>query len=128
MEHGNNTPKRKRLKRNARLVQAQTWFSSYTGKNPVKAYAKWFGVDWLCALRELKLMGIAFSEEAEQRIISSYQQRIEQKRAFKQRSSPNDRLEDESDNYFLFIVGYTSNGFPYGVSAEEQKDDDHPWI
>ena len=69
MKRGNNTPKRKRLKRHARLVQAKTWFSSYTGKNPIKGYAKWFGVDWLCALTELKLSGISFAPESEQKII-----------------------------------------------------------
>lgn len=127
-----NTPKRKRLNMNARLAQAKTWFHSYIGKNPVKGYAKWFGVDWICALQELKLAGISFTEEAEQRIIRSYQHRIEQKRAFKQRPSPNEAPQDECNNYFLFIVGYTSNGFPYGIRSEEQKDDDegadYPWI
>ena len=127
MKRGNNAPRRKRLKRHARLVQAKTWFSSYTGKSPVKGYAKWFGVDWLCALTELKLSGISFAPESEQKIISSYNQRIEFKRKQKQLSDLKLKESElwESDENFAIIIGRTSNGVPFGVTHEEWEDEKH---
>jgi hypothetical protein len=84
----NNTPRRKRLKRSGRLEQGKIWIQTYNGKNLVKGYAKWFGVDWLCALNELKLLGILFTPSAEKQILTSYNQRIAQKR--RKKSVPSD--------------------------------------
>jgi len=127
MKQRNNTPKRKRLKKKARLVQAKTWISSYKGKNLVKGYAKGFGVDWLCALTELKLSGISFAPESEQKIIKSYHQRIEFKR--KQKQLRDLKLNEselfESDENFAFIIGRTSNGVPFGLTHEEWEDEKH---
>lgn len=111
----NNTQRRKQLNKAERLARAKEWFNSYTGKNLVKGYAKWLGVNWLCALHELKLAGISFSEEYEQRIARAYQHRMENKSLRKQRLLLNEFPQYESDEHFAFIVGYTSNGFPYGV-------------
>jgi hypothetical protein len=51
-------PRRKRLKRPARLQAARHWLATFTGKHVVKAYARWFGVDLGCALKELQLLGV----------------------------------------------------------------------
>lgn len=114
----NSTPRRKRIKRTDRLAQAKIWIKTYNGKNLVKGYAKWFGVDWLCALNELKLLGILFTPSAEQQILTSYNHRIAEKR--KKKSVPTDlRIAPiEFNEHFAFIAGYTSNGVPFGSHLE----------
>jgi hypothetical protein len=47
------------MKRQARLESARTWLVKFSGKNVVRSYAKWFGVDLLCAVKELSLLGVA---------------------------------------------------------------------
>jgi hypothetical protein len=120
----NNTPRRKRLKRASRLTRAKDWIRSYGGKDLVKGYAKWFGVDWLCALHELKLAGVSFIGEQEQRIVKAYQHRIEDKARRKRNALSNEVPPYESDGNFAFIAGYTSNGVPYGVPYKEEQAED----
>jgi hypothetical protein len=53
------TPRHKRLTRQGRLQAAITWLRSYPGKNIARGYRKHFGVDSLCAIRELRLLDVA---------------------------------------------------------------------
>ena len=47
-------PKRKRLQRTQRLHNAkEVWLKQTNAKNNVKSYAKWYGVDLICAITEL---------------------------------------------------------------------------
>jgi hypothetical protein len=48
-------PRRKRMKRQARLELARSWLTTFRGKNLVRGYTNWFGVDLLCAVKELSL-------------------------------------------------------------------------
>lgn len=120
----NTTPRRKRLNQRARLARAKNWIKAYTGKNLVKGYSKWFGVDWLCALHELKIAGVFFTQEAEQRIVRAYEQRFEDKARRKRNSLPNETPQYESDENFAFIAGYTSNGFSHGVPHKSEPNED----
>ena len=52
-------PRRKRMRRQARLMAAVKWRSGYGGKNIVHGYARWFGVDLICAITELRMLGVA---------------------------------------------------------------------
>lgn len=61
-------PRRKRMRRPARLQAALKWRSGYGGKNIVRGYARWFGVDLLCAIVELRMLGVAVDAEYEQLI------------------------------------------------------------
>ena len=117
-----NTPKRKRYNREQRLLVADVWLKSYEGKSIVSSYARWFGVDKLCAVDELRLLGKEISEQYE----LSLRESIRAKSAQKQK-----RMEDEenyllpvveSDHFFSHIVGYTAAGFAYGVTHEEMSD------
>jgi len=47
------------MRRSARLQAARHWLPTYNGKNIVHGYARWFGVDLGCALKELPLLGVA---------------------------------------------------------------------
>ena len=116
MKNKNNTPIRKRLNKNQRIFRASDWLQTYNGKNIVKGYSNWFGVDLICAISELKLVGIKISDEYE----SKLRQSIENLRKNKKKKKIEDsELLDSRENEFEFIAGYTTNGVPYGLAKKE---------
>lgn len=122
MKNKGNTPRRKRLTSPERLIHGKSWVDNYSGKKIVSAYAKWFGVDLICAIMELKKTGVLIPEVLEKNIIRS----LEIHRAFKAKKKlERVVLENagniESDENFAFIVGYTSCGCPYGLTHEEYE-------
>ena len=112
----NPGPRRKSMKREARLQSARTtgWIEKYPGKNPVRGYAKHFAVDLLCAINELRMLGVAIDQVYEEKVKLSIKARSESKRKKKEVLA-----EDYRDDTFAYIAGYTSMGFPYGVTWEE---------
>lgn len=114
---------KKTPKREYRLRSAKRWIRTYSGNNIVKGYSKKYSVDKLCAVKELRMIGVDISEEYEKQLINS----IEAHR--KQRLSIRKKREDElnalcgfeSDENFAMIIGYTSGGSPYGVTYEEME-------
>jgi hypothetical protein len=113
--------------RKRRLAAAKHWLPKFTGKNIVRGYRKNFGVDWVCAINELKMLGIDIDPtyEAQLRLtvannIKTKQQRKEKK---KQEEMERRRLDfyPDSDEYFAYIAGYTPAGFPFGVTWEEME-------
>jgi hypothetical protein len=61
-------PRRKRMRRPARLQATVAWRTGYGGKNLVRGYARWFGVDLLCAVVELRMLGVEVDAGYEQQI------------------------------------------------------------
>lgn len=119
--HCTMTPKRKLLKRPARLIMASEWMKVYNGKNLISGYAKWFGVDKICAMNELKIIGVTISEAMKKQVLASVKARIEQKRIMKEKRNFVDDTDIDSDEYFAYIAGYTSGGAPYGLTHEEMR-------
>ena len=113
------TPRRKTLTKKGRLASAKDWITKYDGQNLISGYAKWFGVDKICAINELKTLGVIILENLENQIIESLKRRIEQRKLAKEKSEALDIADYDSDDNFAFIVGYTSGGFPYGLTHEE---------
>ncbi len=116
-EFGSRVMRRRGMKREQRLQAAREWISKYTGKDIVRGYRRWFGVDKVCALLELKMCGLPISEE-----------RIEAARKDRERLSIERREQREvralqsgidQDDSFTGIIGYTSGGAPYGLTWEE---------
>lgn len=70
-------PRRKRMRREARLQAAPKWRSTYGGTNIVRAYRRWFGVDLLCAIAELRMLGVEVSAEYEQQVRQAIAARAE---------------------------------------------------
>ncbi|MEO8702757.1 MAG: hypothetical protein ABI867_22120 [Kofleriaceae bacterium] len=70
-------PRRKRMRRPARLQAAVKWRSGYGGKNIVRGYARWFGVDLVCAIVELRMLGVAIEAGYELHIRRSNEVRAE---------------------------------------------------
>lgn len=122
----NNTPRRKRMSRHGRLQNAQKFAKDYNGKNIVKGYAKWFGVDLQCALTELQLAGIKINPQTKKnnkQAIQNKQRQIQLK--IEKSKLQDDHIHSEDyDEHFSFIAGYTSGGAPYGITWEEAEEKD----
>jgi len=103
-----------------RLKLAPQWISTYTGKNPVRGYARHFSVDLICAITEMRMLGYPVPEEyvlAVKRSIADRSLQKKKKREVKEAVvNPPD---DFSDGEFTFIAGYTSGDAPYGIRREE---------
>ena len=116
------TPRRKSLTKKRRLDSAKYWIIKYDGKNLISGYAKWFGVDKICAINELKTLGVIIPENLENQIVESLKRRIEQRKLAKEKAEDLDITVNDSDYNFAFIAGYTSGGFPYGLTHEELEN------
>ena len=119
-----NTPRRKRLTRKTRLGLSKEWIVSYDGKNIVRGYAKWYGVDLLCAIKELRINGVTVDEEYENIVKKSIETKTLEKRIIEENGEKKltDIQDDYSDSRFAFIAGYTSGGAAYGITHEEMGD------
>jgi hypothetical protein len=91
----------------------------FSGKNVVRSYANWFGVDLLCAVKELSLLGVT--------IDPAYVAKLKTTLGSPKSPRPQQPVkEPQSDGYgvdwdenFAYIAGRTEAGFPYGVTWEE---------
>jgi hypothetical protein len=73
-------PRRKRMRRQGRLATAPRWLASYAGKHVVRGYARWYGVDRLCAIKELRMLGVAVSREYESELRMALERRAAARR------------------------------------------------
>lgn len=120
-----NTPRHKRMKRDARLQATKHWLPRYEGKNIIKGYSKHFGVNKLCAIKELEMLGYNFKPEYIKQVKESLkvQEKLKQQHKLIKKQTENLNNYIDSDETFYFIVGYTSGGAPYGVTWEEAIKD-----
>lgn len=90
----------------------------------LKGIQKKYSVDKLLAIKELQMIGVEISEEYEKQLINSMEALKQQRLSFKKKRE--DKLNAlcgfESDENFAMILGYTSGGFPYGVTHEEMEE------
>ena len=121
-----NTPRRKRFKQEQRLQSAKNWLPTYEGKNVFRGYRKRYGVDWPTALRELETLGVEVTPAYREQVLQTMQELAEaRKRKRLEKAAELERmLGIEQDEYFAFIVGYTSGGAPYGITWEEWEEMD----
>lgn len=118
-------PKRKRMNRKTRLIHAQEWMKKYEGKNIIKGYAKWYGVDLICAMTELEMLGHPISGITKEKTKKSMADRIHQKKLQKEKRKQKQTFleeEFEFDYDFAFIAGYTEGGAPFGITYEEMEE------
>lgn len=116
--------RRKRMRRPARLADARQWLPTQSGANVVNAYQRWYGVDPVCALRELRLLGIAISDEYEAQVRESLERRAKahtakraSKRAAKQRVEAAPELSDD--------LAFEDDWLPdYTWSGDDERSDD----
>lgn len=122
-----NTPRRKRMNRAARLQAAEQWIKTYTGRDIVKGYAKWFEEDEVCAIIELRMLGFEISEDRLNKANEKIADKAEARRKRKEQQQESEALYNDCDGNFYYIAGYTSNGVPFGITWE-QMGETPPWM
>lgn len=114
----------KRMNQASRLQSAKSWLPTYEGKSILRGYRKHFGVDLLCAMRELEMLGVVLDPEyikavkkgVEAKLLARKRKKIEKQNMFEPVYGV------DYDDYFSYIVGYTEGGAAYGVSWESDED------
>ena len=111
------------MNRRQRLRSAQNtdWVNRFEGKRIVRGYRKRFGVDPLCAITELRMLGVHISQDYEEQARRSVEDAAEARRKRKAEHKELDTPDAilECDENFSSIAGYTSGGMPYGVTWEQ---------
>jgi len=110
-------------KKESRIARARNWLPTYSGTRVVRAYRKKFGVDTVCAVRELQEIGYEFKPGYVDNLLNAEAARVaalQRKKAEKKLGEDlNAEYNDWQDDRFYFIAGHTSGGAPYGVTWEE---------
>ena len=124
-------PRRKRMNRRARLASARHGLPAFGGQNVVRGYARWFGVDHLCAVKELGMLGVTLDRLYVARLERTHREKgrasAEARARKKAASEAHGREpEDDSDDGFAFVAGRTTGGYAYGLTWEEDEAFEDP--
>src|SRR5215510_8264156 len=117
--------RRKRMTRRGRLDSARAthWVENYKGKNVIVGYAKWFAVDLMYALVELRLLGVKIDQGREDQIKASIEaraaQRIRRKKLREQAQAS--EFQPFSDD-FAVITNCALDCVPYEVCLEDLEE------
>lgn len=93
-------PRRLRMDRAQRLQAAKLFVRGFGGKRMVVGYARWFGVDRICAVTELQMLGVAVPAREVQiahEMVQSAQQRRRIRIARTQETVPDSFFEFDDD-------------------------------
>ena len=114
------SPRCKRMSRRARLQSGRHWLKSFAGKRVVSSYARWFGVDLMCAARELQTLGMHFAPE----YLHSLRRTVAGRPKYRREDAKDAKaidVEPMSNQDFAYIAGHTAAGLPFGVTWEEMR-------
>lgn len=107
------------MRRIDRLRVGRKWIAAYTGKSVVRGYCRHFGVDLVCAVRELQLLGVKLDPQRVQNMLASHEGNLEARRRRKAQKQARDAPVLDQDEHFFYIAGYTAGGAPYGITWAE---------
>ncbi len=102
------TPRVKRMGRSARLQSARTWLKTYHGKSIAAGYRRHFGVDWVCAFRELEMLGVRIDSAYKGRILKSVEGHIAARQRRKARQKETHEFPFDQDETFAFSASEIS--------------------
>jgi hypothetical protein len=111
----------KTLSRAKRLNSAKRLLASYRGHNLVRGYKKRYGVSDVCAILELRMLGVEIPDARLDQARRDEQDRAALHARQKQRKVSRDD-SGGSDETFAFIAGYTEGGAPYGITWDEMDE------
>jgi hypothetical protein len=106
------------MSRAARLQSGRHWLENFSAKHMVRSYARWFGVDLMCAAKELHILGIQFSPEYLAALRRTGAARPRRCRDVPKRTRAVD-FEPTWNHGFAYVAGYTEAGLPFGIMWEE---------
>ena len=109
------------MSRKDRLKIAKRWAESISTAKKIKAYRKHFGVDKLCAAKELMMAGVALREKYAERWATRLERKAKARKIRPRKPRVEEPLPLESDDTFYFIAGYTAGGFAYGTTWVEAE-------
>jgi hypothetical protein len=95
------------------------WLTKFSGKNVVRSYANWFGVDLLCAVKELSLLGVTVDPTYVAQLKTTFSSRRSHRPKQPVAGPLSIGYGVDWDENFAYIAGHTEAGFPYGVTWEE---------
>ncbi|MFK7981720.1 MAG: hypothetical protein AB8G86_17190, partial [Saprospiraceae bacterium] len=98
--------------------RGKSWLKTYQGEDIIQDYIKRYGVDLLCAVVELRMLGVAISEDYEYQLRQDEENKRLSKKSKKKKGKQKgeeDFSDDFSDETFAYIAGYTSGGAPFGL-------------
>jgi len=99
-----NGPRRKRLTRKQRLHDAKIkWLPTAVSKNLAKSYRKWYGVDLLCAITELEMLGHTFSVHYKEQVKIACEHKANENRRRKEKLIMNDDYPFDCDEIISYI-------------------------
>ncbi|MDD5698232.1 MAG: hypothetical protein PHH77_06405 [Victivallaceae bacterium] len=101
-------------------VKCSEWLRRFTGRKMAHRYCRWFGVKPAEALEDLRTLGVEITPEYEKQVLSRVALPAKPCRKKKTHKTEDEFIADSDDN-FAYIAGYTSMGFPYGITWEEMK-------
>lgn len=87
----------------------------------MRGYRRWFGVDLLCAIVELRALGIRIPSEYEAAMRKTI---VEQSKRRRKREHCKPACHPDGDENFAYIAGYTAGGAPYGTTWEQFEQND----
>ena len=87
------------MNRERRLIAAASFLRGFTGKNVVRGYARWFGVDLGCALLELQMLDVRVDPTYVDRVRATLR---EKERIGRQRNEQRRQARADTDWYFEF--------------------------
>ncbi len=118
-------PRARRMKRQGRIQSAPHWIPKYSGRNIVRGYARHYGVDLLCAAKELQMLGVKVSGDYVRRLQATVEGKAAPTRRRKEEVRQTRELDEladaDWDEDFAYIAGCTSGGVPFGVTWEEME-------
>ena len=90
----------------------------------MRSYAKWFGVDLLCAVKELSLLGVTVDPDYVAQLKTTFNARRSRKPKQSPQKAESTGYGVDWDETFAYIAGRTEAGFAYGVTWEELTDNE----
>jgi hypothetical protein len=83
---------------------------TYNGKSIAAGYRRHFGVDWICAFRELEMLGIRIDSAYKDPILKSVEGHMAAQKRRKARWEETYEEPFDQDEHFAYIAGYTAAG------------------
>ena len=108
------------MNRAARLQSAASWLKQFEGENVLRSYCKQYGVDWRCAVTELKRLVVEIDQEYIKQRERTEQATINQRRQRRESRANNGVIEYQS-----MLDAFLAKDFAalYAMECERDRGD-----